>query len=269
MRLATFLILSMITLSSYGQLDIVSPQVPESLIRDNLSDVKKRLQDSLRAQNLDSNVQLERVGNTRYIFVSTKNSTYISDEAGDTLIPVSHRDVYSIDKKFSRFNLSNEAHTHLISMQQLWQIYKDFLPYYPPTQTHEGKQRIFAFIDLTCTYCRDFHLNKMENYRERGYGFIYIPFLRDPSNRPAAQLIIDTFCSDAGTIKERISKAYLINRLSVVQEIDFSSCKPEEQAFLKNTLPLGAKLGFIGSPLFITETGSIAFGEPSLNKIVQ
>ena len=247
----------------------VDEDVSDALIRDNLSDIKANLTNALAKQKLDTRVDIERVGNSKYLFVSTRSDTYLTDENTEYLIPVRGLDVYQIGEHFSRYNLSNAAHNRLLELQQLWLIYQDALPLYSATSSKHRGGRIYAFVDLTCAYCRNFHLSKMEKYRERGFSFIYIPFLRDPRDKNAAQLSVNTFCGTTGVLKERISSAYQEKTPPLVMDVDYSMCSPDLEALLKYTFNIGAELGFIGSPLFQTEKGQVAFGEPALGKILK
>tara|TARA_B100000929_G_scaffold8378_1_gene7126 strand:+ start:74151 stop:74984 length:834 start_codon:yes stop_codon:yes gene_type:complete len=247
----------------------VDANISDALIRGNLLDIKEKLTSFLAKQKLDTRVEIERVGNSQYLFVSTRNDAYLTDEDTEYLIPVRGRDVYQVGNHFSRYNLSNAAHNRLLELQQLWFIYQDALPLYGATSSKNKGGRIYAFVDLTCAYCKNFHLSKMEKYRERGFSFIYIPFLRDPRNKNAAQLSVNTFCGPAETLKERVSSAYQEKTPPLVMDVDYSMCSPDMAALLKYTFNIGAELGFIGSPLFHTEKGQLAFGEPALSKIVK
>lgn len=247
----------------------VDVNVSDALIRGNLSDIKENLTSFLAKQKLDTRVEIERIGNSQYLFVSTRNDAYLTDEDTEYLIPVRGRDVYQVGNHFNRYNISNAAHNRLLELQQLWFIYQDALPLYSSTSSKNKGGRIYAFVDLTCAYCRNFHLSKMEKYRERGFSFIYIPFLRDPRDKNAAQLSVNTFCGPAETLKERVSSAYQEKTPPLVMDVDYSMCSPDIAALLKYTFNIGAELGFIGSPLFHTEKGQVAFGEPALSKIVK
>ncbi len=247
----------------------VDVNVSDALIRGNLSDIKENLTSFLAKQKLDTRVEIERIGNSQYLFVSTRNDAYLTDEDTEYLIPVRGRDVYQVGNHFNRYNISNAAHNRLLELQQLWFIYQDALPLYSSTSSKNKGGRIYAFVDLTCAYCRNFHLSKMEKYREQGFSFIYIPFLRDPRDKNAAQLSVNTFCGPAETLKERVSSAYQEKTPPLVMDVDYSMCSPDIAALLKYTFNIGAELGFIGSPLFHTEKGQVAFGEPALSKIVK
>lgn len=260
--------LSLFSLQAMASITLPTDVHPD-LVRGNLNVAEQRLSSALSENGLDDRVTVERIGNTHYLFATTAGRHYLTSDKGDTLAPVNGRDIYTLDGGMRRYNLSNDAHNQLMAMEPLWSLYHDKLPYYGPTGGQERKGLIYTFVDFTCGYCKNFHMRKMEKYREEGYAFIHIPFLKDPSNLASAQLAIDTFCGDKDGLKERIIRAYQNSRPQKTKDLDFSRCDIAEQSLLKNTLLIGARLGFIGSPMFITESGSVAFGEPSLGKITK
>ena len=82
---------------------ITTEMISDALIRGNLLDIKEKLTSFLAKQKLDTRVEIERVGNSQYLFVSTRNDAYLTDEDTEYLIPVRGRDVYQVGNHFSRY----------------------------------------------------------------------------------------------------------------------------------------------------------------------
>ncbi|MEG3764876.1 hypothetical protein [Alteromonas sp. 14N.309.X.WAT.G.H12] len=215
-------------------------------------------------------VRVSRIYNTTWVQVSVDGKTYITDKRARQWLGTDLSELYLFEDAAKRISVGNDNRESLIDYAYFMLKLPSVAPIYPATSSPTGKQKlIFAFVDPSCPRCRDFHLTKMEQWRALGVTWVYIPFLIS-DDRKSEELAEYVYCpSDIDEVKKRIDEVYLVGKKKAAGRAALNdACGQKEKSVVTSILTAGFRHGLAGSPMFLTESGEVYYGTPSLEMSV-
>lgn len=130
-----------------------------------------------------------------------------------------------------------------------------------------AKETIFAFVDLACPHCKEFHLTKREYWQNRGFRFVYLPMTLNAESRKSRELHSRVFCiPDSQKKRDVITEIYLNGVKTEIPGLSDVVCSKVDQAMMSVLIGAGIKYNLTGTPLFVTETGNFFYGQGSLEQ---
>ena len=200
--------------------------------------------------------------------VNLDGKSYIVNASADYWISADAiGNVFLFNNNITPVNASNEVREDLIKLTQLasrWQ--------YPTAVFEESNatETIYAFVDLSCPHCKNFHLTKRESWQHRGVRFVYLPMLLDQSVKRVRQLHERVFCLPSNKTKnELITHIYLNGTRVELPEIENIECSKADKALFDSLMNAGGRYGLSGTPLFLTESGNLLYGINSLEQYLR
>lgn len=234
-----------------------------------LNKVKERASNKLK-KSLDlpiealDNVSIARVFTSNWYQVSVDQSIYIIDENADYWMQGSAiGNVFIFDDTVTPVNVNNETREMLSKIVSFVSNSPEYAIVYKPRQISLGK--IFVFMDLSCPFCREFHLSNKENILNEGYELWYIPFIRD-ENKKSIKLTLETFCSFDNELKKSNINNHYIDPKNNKMIASSQDCSPTQKAVLDTLMRSGGIYSLTGTPLFITESTGLFYGYSAIQQ---
>lgn len=241
----------------------------------SLNSVKLRVVESLLkgiGVSHPEDIVVDRVYGSNLYSVRVGASEYVTDSEGSYWIKSPASEVFLFGEDVVQVNINNQDRESLMELTAMLPYFEDTLVVYPPL----GKDKhevIFVFMDLSCPFCKRFHLSQRLNLQKAGFAVAYIPFLRNINDVKIRELTLFSYCLPA---KERLSfidEVYM----SVKPESAYghgkkmypnATCNPLQESTYDSLMSLGHRFNLNGSPVFFNEKGKLFYGYGSLEKSV-
>lgn len=216
-------------------------------------------------QSEDVDFEIERIDLSDWFKVTVDAKNYVVDSEAKYWLRSDLDNLFEIDSGINKIEVSNSERELLMdfayfasfALDQFLVIQSDVVN---PTR------RIFVFVDLTCPHCKDFHLRDVKRLTDQGAQFVYVPFLRNYEDKKSRQIMMSAFCLGGNDAKRiRVDSIFISNLKDVKSEIsETEECELMQKIIVDYTSTLGFKFNLKGSPMFLTETGNVYYGTPSL-----
>ena len=139
----------------------------------------------------------------------------------------------------------------------------EYLPVYGDAL--DNNKVIFAFVDLSCPYCQQFHLVNRNEFEKKGFSFVYVPFVRNTIDKRVMDATRAVFCNDDPVAtKAGVDQAYL-NGPRQLRDVPAGSCSHVKKAIIESLLLVGHQMGAVGTPMFLLPNGEVVYGSAKLN----
>lgn len=235
------------------------------------NNVKSQLETVLgMTQSALKDVRISRVADTTWIQVSVEGKSYITDYRATQWLGSDLSELYLFNETVKRIVVSNDNKESLLDYAHLMTKMRNIAPVYEAYGTLNGRPKvIYAFVDPSCPRCKEFHLTNMNEWRRLGITWVYIPFLIN-DNDDAKELAEYVYCAPSiAEVKERVNTAYLKGPEKAGKMIRKSdACGQKEKSIVNSILTAGFRHGLAGSPMFLTDSGEVFYGTPSLEMSV-
>lgn len=202
---------------------------------------------------------VNRVFTSSFYNVYIDGNRYITDESATYWMQNKNSEFFIFNEGAYGVSATNATKESLIELSPLIEaMVDDYLVEYLPINT-KVKRTVYAFMDLSCPHCKEFHLNKRQEWQAKGVRIVYVPFLRDTGSRRVAEATAGAFCQEtAEQRKDSINKVFMDG----VRRVDFSSaeCSSLQKGILDFMFNSGAVYRLRGSPMFLTDTGRVYYG---------
>jgi hypothetical protein len=217
----------------------------------------------------DSPVTLSRLSVSDWFGFSLNGKTYLTDANASHILQSDLRDFFHVSPNLSQVSISNGG---VESLSKLTGFLSSFVneaafPVYKSTSKIKHETIIFVFMDVTCPFCKKFHLSEREQLNRIGVTFIYIPFTKNYSNKKELALNYAVFCQSPSVRKKAINDVYLAPKVRNFT-ID-PNCNLLDSTLIRFFLKTGEMYGFAGSPMFLSRSGQVMYGTPSLIQYVR
>lgn len=127
---------------------------------------------------------------------------------------------------------------------------------------------VFAFVDLSCPYCQQFHLVNRSELEKQGVTFVYVPFVRDPNDKRVMDATRTVFCNaDPVAAKMELDSVYL-NGPRNLGAMKGGACSHIRQSIIESLLVVGHQMGIVGTPMFLMPSGEVIYGTSKLNAVL-
>jgi hypothetical protein len=211
-------------------------------------------------------VSVTRIFDTTWIKVTIDGKSYITDQNARQWLGTDMSELFLFDEVAKRVVVGNDNRESLIDYTNFVVKFSDIVPVFPETRNGGESVIVYAFVDPSCPRCREFHLTQMEKWRSYGVTWVYIPFLVNPDDKKSRELAVGTFCADSTSeLKKRVNRVYLEGpkkSRSLIQ--GWNSCDVTKEQIINSILDSGIRHGLAGSPMFVTQSGDVYYGAPSL-----
>lgn len=237
-----------------------------------ISEVEKRVEDkvlnklSMPMTTLDT-LYLSRLYTSDWFSIMLNGDTYMMDNSTNYWVKTSNADVFSFTPNLQRMAVSNSVREDLLKMMPLLEGFEEMLPVYP-SSTKSRNIKIWAFVDMTCPYCRKFHLTNRLQLQNVGVTFVYVPFSRSPGEKRADGANLNAFCGAPGDVKKDIDDYYLMETRLLLAKNLKSDCEGSQEILMDFLLHNGERFSLVGSPMFLTESGVVIYGADTLTQYV-
>ncbi|MBE8232550.1 MAG: thioredoxin fold domain-containing protein [Endozoicomonadaceae bacterium] len=228
------------------------PQKIEPLLNEALGVVNGHLQIK----------SFQRLGvSSLYKLVLKSGGKYIIDNTGAYWMPYQHIKEFEGGKALQVTPTATEHYNQLTLLKFLDQINLITYPAY-----NSKKDVLYAFIDISCPYCRKFHQRSLRKLNKIGVEVRYVPLLRDIDNKKIMEMQLDIFCSKDINSRTLKMDSFIGNFKAEQSEFDgVAQCNKHDRALYTELMKLGQRLDFIGSPAFLTQRGRMIYGESGLS----
>ena len=130
------------------------------------------------------------------------------------------------------------------------------------SESFDYQKSVFAFIDVSCPHCREFHLRKLDEWNRQGVRVYFIPFMRDPMDKKTKVIMDDIFCADNNSERLDLILSAYINIKAYVVKGNSGSCG-HKRALLDSLYKIGMQYSLKGSPMFMNMVGDVYYGSAS------
>jgi hypothetical protein len=233
-------------------------------VRDN---VESRMINELGLKpEIAKNVPVSRLFVSDWFGVSIDNKGYVVNSDASYWMQGGMGEMFMFTPSIQRVSISNGNRERLLNLMLLINAHKDTLVTYPST-TGYVRERIYAFMDVTCPYCRRFHLTERQEFQAKGYEFVYIPYAREPNNIDMVNLNLWAFCAkDNLHSKRNIDSAYLATPKIRGKMASAPACNDGSLKFIEFLVGSGERFGVVGSPAFFTGSADVIYGSDALER---
>lgn len=118
------------------------------------------------------------------------------------------------------------------------------------------KYNIFVFTDIDCAYCRKLH-GEIDQFMAQGIKVQYLLFPRAGVGSPSYDKAVTVWCSD--------DRAAALTKSKKGVTLDKKTCKNPVIEHMK----LGGALGLSGTPMMVTEKGTIFPGYMTAQQLIE
>jgi hypothetical protein len=229
--------------------------------------VKATLIDSL-GMSQDADFSLARVFSSNWYLVSLDDSQFVVDATAKHWMSYDGNEIFLFQGGISKVNVSNGDREDLMALGGFVLSSKeDYIVY--PAYGDATDRWVIAFMDPLCPYCRRFHMTQMGKLRQEGVGFVYVPFLRNPTDKKGASVWRGVFCDPSALRRtELMDDVFLRSPKQAKSHYSgITSCPtPTRNALLNALLKSAALYPIGGSPMFLTEEGRVHYGADALQQ---
>jgi len=215
-----------------------------------------------------SNVDLDRIGTSNMFRTSFGGSMYIVNDDARFWQPFQPVREMSSNGIIPFTALAKEVSNYLDLIQFIESV-KEHLIVYPAVG--QTKETVYAFMDISCPHCAKFHQIDSRTLTQSGYEVVYIPFLRQPSDKKARHGLTKIFCT-IDPVERRVAFDAVIGSYKTYrsQFIEPPKGCDNQHGWLYRELMLsGGRHQFLGSPTFVLEAGHVFFGASGLMSYIQ
>jgi hypothetical protein len=211
-----------------------------------------------------NDIALSRLSTSDWFGFNLNGKTYLTDANASHILKSDFRDFFHVSPTVSQVSMSNEGVESLSKLTSFLSSLEGdaILPVYKSTSTTQPEIMIYAFMDVTCPFCKKFHLLEREQLNRDGVTFTYIPFTKNYSNKKDLALNHAVFCQSESKKKNSINDAYLAPKIRKFK-IE-SDCSVLDSTLIRFFLKTGEMYGVAGSPMFLSKSGKAIYGTPSL-----
>jgi len=279
MRLVFSFIILLLSFGVFSETNINLKPVDSSYPFSNLTPTKKierliydKMAKELRVSKSEiEKTEIQRIFTSDWFIVNFKSRNYVVDNTASYWLESDLNGMFLLNPSLSKVNVSNSTRVSLMKLMYFLKTSVDYLPTY---SRGEGplNETIFAFVDLTCPYCKEFHLKHRAEWQMLGVNWVYVPFSKDLGNRRNTDLNADVFCQEnTEVVKNSVDEIYLMprSRLTSVASNYKKNCSPVQSAFINFLMSNGERYALAGSPMFLTESGKVFYGAPSLENYIK
>lgn len=241
-----------------------SKLTPNSTVEKN---VLKRLVSGLKmSDEKASEAKVQRLLTSDLFSVRVGERNYLIGPDAKNWVQSEFEGFYIFGDGVRSVSVSNESKESLLSMQFLLKNLGEYLPLYGDIN---AKTKFYAFIDVTCPHCRDFHLFSRTDFERAGVSFIYVPFLRNSKDYLAQTVNKRAFCSSSKLeIKSKLNKLFSLSRSELEADLTPPKCNRIQSSIFDFLLLTGDRYNLRGSPMFMSMNGDVIYGVPSLKRYV-
>lgn len=250
---------SLIRLSSLPSVDLVTQRV--------LAMLNKAV-----GTTSPDDVRVSRIYTSDLYSVQFGPSEYITDSNASYWVKAQSSEVFLFGKDVVQVNIGNDVRESMLSLTSMLNFFDDTLVIYKPLSKNKN-EIIYAFMDLSCPFCKRFHLSQRVKLQMEGYTVVYIPFLRDIDDKKARALTMLAFCLRGDERQSFIDDAFLAlnvqNALSAgLKKYPSEKCDKVQDSIYESLISLSHQYNLTGSPVFFTEQGKLFYGFGALEKSV-
>jgi hypothetical protein len=229
--------------------------------------IERRMIDELGLKpEIAQNAPISRLFVSDWFGVSIDGKGYVVNSDASYWMQGGMGEMFMFTPSVQRVSVSNGNRGRLLNLMLLINAYKDTLVTYPST-TGYVRERIYAFMDVTCPYCRKFHLTERQELQAQGYEFVYIPYAKEPNNQDVIDLNLWAFCAENELHSKRnIDSAYLVAPKARDNLASSPKCDNESLKFIAFLMGSGEKFSLVGSPAFFTGSADVIYGSAALER---
>lgn len=210
-------------------------------------------------------ITIKRIFDSEWYEASVDGSNYVIDKnAKYWMKGEAIGNIFIFNREITPVNVDNETREEFFKLLSLVNEWEDGAIIYKGKQTSSSPNRIvYAFMDLNCPFCREFHLTKREELLNLGVDIWYLPFIKD-DNKKNRTILETVFCANGQKNKqEKITKVYL-DSPKKMDDSEFKPCSRVNAPFIHMIMQSGGRYGLSGTPLFITDSGGFFYGSNSI-----
>lgn len=213
-------------------------------------------------ESMAKKVSAYRVYTSDWYQVAVEEKSYIIDrDAKYWMSGESVGNIFLFQDGIAPVNVNNEVRESLITISGLAKRWPGPTAIYPSTNNNIPLKKVFIFMDLSCPFCKEFHLTKRESLQQKGYEIVYLPFVRDVDDKKIKSLHERVFCLNDQNAKDSlITQIYLNGIKSAPDTSSLEGCNIIDKTFFNTLAESGARYNLTGTPLFITESGGVFYG---------
>jgi hypothetical protein len=229
--------------------------------------VERRMIDELGLkQVVAENAPLSRIFVSDWFGVSIHGKGYVVNSDASYWMQGGMGEMFMFTPSVQRVSVSNGNRERLLNLMLLINAYKETLVTYPST-TGYVRERIYAFMDVTCPFCRKFHLTERQDLQAQGYEFVYIPYAKEPNNKDVTELNLWAYCANNELHSKRnIDDVYLATSRGRDNMAMSPECDDESLRFIEFLMGSGERFSLAGSPAFFTGTADVVYGSAALER---
>lgn len=208
------------------------------------------------------NIIVNRVYASNFYHITLDDKKYFIDETASYWMPDKGEGAFLFSDSVSRVSVSNTIREALMELTSFLSYASDSLVVYKPMKG-DRNEVIYAFMDLSCPHCKSFHLTKRVSLQMAGYTVVYLPFMRNPSDKKTRAVTEYLYCLENNEDRmDFLNKAYLERKIKAVAAglPQDKTCSTLNNAITKGVLSLGSQFNLAGSPVFFTEQGRLFYG---------
>ena len=226
------------------------------------------MKSALAMAQAPENIKINRVYASNLYHITLDNQKYFVDETASYWMPDKGEGAFLFGDSVSRVSVSIEIREALMELTSFLSYAADSLVVYKPLKG-DRHEVIYAFMDLSCPHCKAFHLTKKMKLQLDGYTLVYLPFMRDPTDKKTRQVTEYLYClKDNDARMAFVDKAYLERKIKTVAASlpPEKDCSTLNNAIVQGVLSLGEQFNLAGSPVFFTEQGRLFYGYSALER---
>lgn len=266
LRLSVMLILSFVS-SAYGNenASILSPWYTLPSIEKVKENIGKKIQRELISDGETDAKEMDvfRIGDSNLYYVVIGKNIFVTDSESNYWVRSADMSVSQLQSGFKSANITPSSQESLVNaLSFLSNSYERLIVY--PSLKNEKRTIIYALMDLKCPHSRDFHLRTRNKIQSEGYEIRYIPVISLDKDMYSRTQVNALWC--ANNQEERqlgVDNIYIEGKFNEKAE-----CTVEQQAYVNFFLSIYDQYGLNGTPVFITESGSVYYGTESLLKFI-
>lgn len=233
----------------------------------SITDVESNVKKTIKGISRGDSLSVERLLASEWFAVSVDGKSYLTEPLAENWLRTDFNGFYSFSNGIKEISVSNSTRESFIYLSSYLESIKEFLPSYGPA---EYKEKVFAFVDVTCPHCKKFHLTERAKFEARGIKIIYVPFSRDASRKSAIDANMAAFCSpDILTTKSNLDNVYMLSKLEMSSKSWFPKCTKIQQSIFSFLIGNGERYSLRGSPMFLTELGDALYGSAALSHYLE
>lgn len=235
-----FINLSSISFADYSELEENKIIIIENKIKEAFKDLNKPKVFITKMEGV-------------YAIVDRKNIYYTDYSLENFIVGKFYNKLDSKNENINFRSLYNKSFLERLNKNKL-------IKYQAPKE----KSFLYVFSDITCPFCKKFHLKK-DFFLEKGYSLYYIPFPRNGRrDKASVEGLGRIVCSD--NPQNSFDKAFKDLRKYLNQEkIELCSKAP----IIWNYYNLANDLGVIGTPAIYTENGTLVGGFKNEHRLLK